>query len=119
MQFLCLCVFTCSFLGTSLWLSSNSQLTIKEIQILKAKAHCLRLNPCSALRIVLLLVSPVESVSFHTLHKSPHWTMVPNAISKPFLSHHLVSCLSSQHHCPPSTSLPMSKNVSLTKIFIT
>lgn len=62
----------------------------------KVKAHCLKLNPSSALKTFLpLLLYPVESINFLKLHKSQHWDMVPSATSKWFLAPHCVACLSS------------------------
>lgn len=44
----------------------------------KVKAHCLKLNLRSALKIVLPhLLSPVESVNLLKLHRSQHWDTFP------------------------------------------
>ena len=60
------------------------------------KAHCLKLNLSSALKIVLpLLLSPVESVSLLKLHKSQHWDtfplLLPNHPHPPFCNTFILS----------------------------
>lgn len=76
MQFLCIYVFTCRFLGTSPWLPSNSEVPFKGIQKNSRPTYCLKVNPSSVLRIALLLF-PVESVNFLKLHRplgyGPQW----------------------------------------------
>lgn len=87
MHFLCICVFTCSFLGTSLWLSSNSQMAFKGTY-LKARAHHLKPSP-SLYSWTVPLFPPVASVKFLTFHKSQQSNMIPTTISKPLLTNHL------------------------------
>lgn len=72
----------------------------------KVQAYCLKVNPSSVLRIVLLF--PVESVNFLKLHKPQHWDMVLTDTSIPSLSHHSIARLPFWRHCPPPTffSLP-------------
>lgn len=82
----------------------------------KIKAHCLKLKPRSALRpvLLLLLLSPGESIDFLKLYKSQHWDMVPTATSKSFLTHDIVACCSFQKHCLAWTSFSFS----FAKIFL-